>query len=1481
MAGATGASNQRGWGSWLYGGYEYVANNTAGPWANTLGDRLGNRIADVLQTRIIQPLQRELQQIQNAGQRFTTAEVRDARRALDQFLNLEDTSSVEERQFFKLQMMADLFRLHQNSPPQMSQQDKDLIIDLIIRYNENDTNVNITPLNTIKDLVRPLQAMVVNIYNAQYGPIEQTWNNLAGLLEQRIPGLIGTSVGTAVDTAATHFERRLQPYFQQLQQMQDTAQRFTSFTTDEVRNAHNALNQLLDLGDASTAEQRQIAIDRVTDTLFSLYTTLPSQMNAQDTRSIFNVYANLVVIDVNAIQLDAIKDLGRPAHVTLSALFNTQRGPFEQFADNFSHQVERRLQPFMQQLQQVQNTAQGITSFVPPEVANARRGLEAILDLESTSSADQRELAKRQAIDHLWRLHDNLPAQMHTEQEQLRIVNLNVYLMTTEVDHWDAIKNTVGPMHQSLVAVFNALRGPLQQVIEGSIQTAVNTGAASIRGLFNPTAPPAANPANPAAPAAGGGAVGQSVSAVVGMLQQGFNTFVNSAGDAFSKQAARSVAFVLHTIYTFVLNNLRSNDDTRRQAAIARIRPSIERMQRAQNEGSFSEIAASLSDCFAAFREFDIYFSHIHLGNSTYSPTWVSGMYELGRSLEESPVKQSQRVTQEMLQAKTKEVVYRTAGFAGVNIVKRLGIPCEESFCSELLKSDEAKLDASPQLFRTRIFAHINNSGKNIIVKWAAKCGFVLVQKITASITSSVIDTIHTDFSKWQKKDIQTKGKQVLNEAIKYFSDMSGMYTSVAHTPPDQQTNTFFLLEQAAQSPSRNAGLPPKKFMHALIMTGVKIGLPFNWTKKIADEFDVVAIPSSSGFSFMNPVLNTMTFFCKKSLQALVYIPQSFLKFIAQKGIGFGISKIVNPSELIDSHIHSMQHVRSPIAFALQEKLVFANLKTIVGHVRKHLKENGGELDYIPPDQQLQCQRLMESLLEVLHKSRKLTVDGLKRYDRGDRTFAETIEREVETQVLPEIKQPVAMTLWSALHDALNAEALLETEYDIMSIVNNIYDQKDPITDAQCRAVDQGISELVDELIHLLIGQVIDEKLDINNVRKQEEVTKFTRALKNSTREIKENLERQRALIDNSSTPEQHKAAAIRLINDSTGKFIFERLGALEKAKGNLFLKGVLGELNAKTQQLLETKIQPIAEKAKEMHALQRQIEFHDRAAASFHQARRDLGTLEFSLCNTPLAPQNLNDAARDAASLATHITELQLSAREESQELVPLHNQLKAQCAAVQNAHKNITLLSTIESQWHAFIALKQQNVAENTPAISQAYRNLVQLIQQLSYQGTLLASLNNSYTCHDPSLLPGTFPAFMQAHAQVLNTAEAALRTARAGIVPIGQAMHFYFAGEDRVRRLSTEKRQTLAEKSRALDNDLLALGTWEAGVQDTTILTIEFLNFMKWVQGTVHSLGMSHAKEIVSELRNTLLTPPFFKRAFLHGAGKVVAEHGKEYI
>src|SRR5579862_6460550 len=1110
--------------------------------------------------QLYMPQLQQMQAFTNRTFSFVTPEVRNARDVLNQLLNLGDASTVDERQAAINQVIVRLDELHQNPPAQMSQQDKDAIPDLIINVL-NAIDVHQATLDEIKNSagLRPMQAILAH----QFGLIEQTAQNL-------------------LDLVNGHFQ-------QHMQRMQDAGQRLTSFVTPEVRSARDALNQLLDLGDASTPEQRQIAIDQARDNLFSLYIAPPSQMNAQDRETIFNGYAALMRRDGTVEQLDTIKNFARTAHATVSTLFNAQRGPLEQFTDNFIDQLERRMQSHTQPLQ-------NLTSFVPPEVANARSGLEGLLALENTSSADQRELAKRQTVDHLWRLYDNLPAQMHTEQDQERLRDLIVYLMTTDVNQWDAIKNRVQPMRESVVAVFNARRGPLQQVIEGSIQTFVNTGAASIRGLFNPTAPPVANPANPAAPAAGGGAVGQSVSAVVGMLQQGFNTFVNSAGDAFSKQAARSVAFVLHTIYTFVLNNLRSNDDTRRQAAIARIEPSIRRMQRAQNEGSFADIAAS--------REFDIYFYHIHLGNSTYSPTWVSGMYELGRSLEESPVKQSQRVTPEMLKDKTKEVVHRTAGFAGVNIVRQLGIPCEASFCSELLKSDGTKRDASPQLFRTRIFAHINNSGKNSIQKWVAKCAFVLVQKITASITSSVIDTIHSDFSNWQKKDINTKGKQALNEAIKYFSDISGMYTSVAHTPPDQQTNTFLLLEQAAQSPSRNAGLPPKKFMHALIMTGVKIGLRFNWTKKIADELDVVTIPSSSGFSFINPVLNTMTFFCKKTLQALVYIPQSILNFIAQRGIGFIISKTVNPSELIDGHINAMQHVRSPTAFALQEGLVYAKLKTITGIVRRRLKESGGELDYIPPDQQLQCQRLMESLLEVLHKSRKHTVDELRRYDRGDRTFVETIQRELEAQVLPEIKQPVAMTLWSALHEALNAEALLETEYDIMSIVNKIYDQQDPITDAQSRAVDQGISELVDELIHLLIGQVIDEKLDVNNVRKQEEATKFTRALKISTREIKENLERQRALIDNPSTPDQHRAEAIKVINDSSGKFIFERLGALEKAKGNLFLKGVLGELNAKTQQLLETKFQPIAEKAKEMSTLQKQIEFHDSAAVSFQQAR-------------------------------------------------------------------------------------------------------------------------------------------------------------------------------------------------------------------------------------------------------------------------------------
>jgi len=161
----------------------------------------------------------------------------------------------------------------------------------------------------------------------------------------------------------------------------------------------------------------------------------------------------------------------------------------------------------------------------------------------------------------------------------------------------------------------------------------------------------------------------------------------------------------------------------------------------------------------------------------------------------------------------------------------------------------------------------------------------------------------------------------------------------------------------------------------------------------------------------------------------------------------------------------------------------------------------------------------MTSLIEVLQKSRNYTVDGLRQYARGDRTVLEGIQREVLGFVLPQARLPIATTIWNALEEALNEESLLEMEYNILDIADKAYNYQEPVDKSQFDAVDKGISDCTDELLDMMIQEILNDKLDLNNVRQQMEISKFTQAFKTQTQVFMGNIARSHTKIANPLRP--------------------------------------------------------------------------------------------------------------------------------------------------------------------------------------------------------------------------------------------------------------------------------------------------------------------------------------------------------------------------
>jgi len=347
-------------------------------------------------------------------------------------------------------------------------------------------------------------------------------------------------------------------------------------------------------------------------------------------------------------------------------------------------------------------------------------------------------------------------------------------------------------------------------------------------------------------------------------------------------------------------------------------------------------------------------------------------------------------------------------------------------------------------------------------------------------------------------------------------------------------------------------------------------------------------------------------------------------------------------------------------------------------------------------------------------------------------------------------------------------------------------------------------------------------------------------------------------------------------------KFLYEEVEALGKAGVNNYLnQGTKCQLN-ELLRVLKERIDPIFLKVKEMkEKIQDESDVLEITADAFHGAHLALGIMEYSLCHTHFSPYYRDNAARSAADLEQHMATLSTHCPNDNRELISQHHQLKALHAKVISTHANISLMQMIQNRWDTFIALKQAMNPDNA-AISQAYRNLMGLINHLPNNGQLSAQLSDIFSYTNENILQTASTRMTQALENQLNNMEISLQETRMLMAPIKQTMDVYFNKYETIaRQRIQEKRTALLEKNGELIQDLHRIRTWETTVRDTTIINVNFIPFMKWFQDTVHSLAVSQTKAIVAEIREVLIEPPFYACIVNRMVIKFLEMYGKEHI
>jgi hypothetical protein len=1025
--------------------------------------------------------------------------------------------------------------------------------------------------------------------------------------------------------------------------------------------------------------------------------------------------------------------------------------------------------------------------------------------------------------------------------------------------------------HQIVVALYDAQQGVLPRTFDNFTHRMQAVGVQfkdMVTGFL---------PTDPDAPAEGEATVGGLFKKAKGWFD---SLFVN-VENAVTHQAVRAFSVVLEEMLAFVKDHLSSTNAIQEKNVKDAVAECIHQLQDARNHGSFAMLKLALANCFHVFAqpEREVYLQNIRMPfNPVNFTSVVPDLLNLAKAHEVK--EEPKKITPMMVEQMANRFKERSVFFIASKAIEGIfGIAVEESDYAAIINpSQDIPPSAFSTIFRTQFFLCIDRSKASSIGKWGAKCVYYVVQGFASLFVHTVIDSIRSEFDEWRKRDIREKGKNVLQLGRHIFSVISGAYASVGRTEPEYEKDIFSLLTDAVKSPARNAGLPPKKFYGALIMTALKF-VRFNWIKQIGNYFDELPA-SSSGRPFLQSILDGVNWFCKRTLQALVYIPQKFFNFLLQKTTGFFISRSVELDTVIDEHLGKLQDPLTPTSFAIHV-VIEKKLREITELVQARLNKPDLEVENIPStDIQIEVVTLIKSVLHVIEQSRKHTVHDLRQYEKADRTFFEQFQREVLEQVLPQARLPLSTTLWATLQEALSEESLLEMMYNTFAIADKTFERQENVTEQQFHAVDKGIADLGQTLIQMILKKILDDKLDINNIRQQAEISKFTATFKQKIEEFLLTISQLQRRIADPTTPERIRRETVFEMNQAIHKFIYQEIEALGNAGINAYLhQGTKRQLNELAKEL-NNKITYLSQNIEAMHDLQEKLDTLEKAKTAFTGARDALRTLEHML---RYPQEGFNNPEHFAVLLEQHMAILNKQTLYPCEELIKQHNRFKEYQTQLKATQQTILHLQTVEGHWNGYIALKEQNLPENEARLSAAYRHLVRLIHLLPDQAQreLLASLFDVQRCVNPDLIPDLKARFTNAFEKTRIQKETEVQEIRMELGSVKEMMQPHLNNLEKAQLAIREQQALLLATNQGLLFDFAALETWEKSLTDVTIININFIDFMDWMQNTIHSLAVSETNKIMNEVRDVMLLP-FVYTCMINQVGvKFLERYGKEYI
>lgn len=1127
-----------------------------------------------------------------------------------------------------------------------------------------------------------------------------------------------------------------------------------------------------------------------------------------------------------------------------------------------------------------------LTARASPELREAKNALEAY------RTAMSRNVSVQEITPLTQGLQTKLTT-LHSKKDLIPQINCDQWVQIGQFHSQlrDSIANpNVPPQYPALLAssegilslitkVFNEQRGMIEEaadiLVEGigrGVEQLVPLPARMMQGVFSS---PPQGPSSPSIPSSAASEPTMSMGNILLQGQGMLSALLQSAGSGAAKIAASGLGALLCLILEKLKGHIQANS-REHMHLLQTIDPLMIRLRNPNTQNSWGDLTSVLGDALRFMQDQQIYFQGFRLpigavrNHTSAIPGFLNNINTHQDILRSASHRNPEQVTPAMIQKQIEHLKARSTSFgpAQLTLERICGLNASAAVYAEIYgpSLDPLQADLTP-VFRQRLFDHIDRADLNFIMKWVAKRIYDISHVFSAFYVCSMMDNIFKTAADAMKPDLPgqaSKDELFINLARNWMAVMSGAYNHVAASPSSSSEDFNIMMEKALKLPERNGGLNQQQLYAAVAKTALdKFGPSIAWTEAI-DQYFRAEIPSDSSFYFLNPVAKILSKVCSFCLQGIVFIPQWIGNQILKGGAKLALSHTPFIKDYSEKMIESLRR-NTPASYALH-RMIYARMQKVLLSLQQNLNSeealSGNVLSRNTNIKTLQIEGLVRYSMEVLNKGQYRTQDSLRDYLNHSDPLRHRIEHELENTFLPEVMPTAIQIISIAMETMTNEKEMQEMFYSGLQMANDVFNDTQPVSDADFAAVENGIRNLTDQILQTAIRHTVEEKFDFTNEKQKRGISHFFTTLKTQSQQFTNDLSQKvQTMTDGNHLADSDIRILTYAMVEASAKFNKERVDALGKVEGNgNFHTETKYQLNDLSRHLSD-KCTPLSRRLNAMKIQSDEMLFCEKVLNSLLDSSHIYRRVEATLRSSQPLRETIPFYKQQIAHLQEHLTTLRQNECSVTLE-VQIRSRIEELTVALQGIEPLQAVEETLSGAALLFQGLKTEKLARMgyppSPELMAQEKRLIDLLNTLPFpdQKTLLIQEVRYLThCVSPEGMNSGAQRFNLAHAAIStrNTAEKNTR------LEIFQRARTSFQAQ--IENSIQEYARTYSEKKRAfqaqageVNREVNEINAWAQGQHDLPIWNI-FAFDMQWVTENIKNLAFDRAKAKVQLLFDAL--------------------------